>query len=201
MSDPDARAGAAALLAAQRSCLPLAWQHVDRALVRLSEHAIVAIGVLFTVMVTLEVVSRYLFDFSIFFVNAAARLLLVWFFLMGAGIALRRGAHVGFELVVTLIRARNRRAVVLTGQVLALVFFLELLWAGVVALGPALNQTEPGLEIRLFWAFLAIPVGFALLAYHMIVLMLAGWRRPGAERSGPAPAEAPRAAPAEAPRA
>jgi TRAP-type C4-dicarboxylate transport system permease small subunit len=39
------------------------------------------------------VVSRYLFQFSIFFINSAARLLLVWFFLLGAGLALRRASR------------------------------------------------------------------------------------------------------------
>src|SRR4051812_31405266 len=86
---------------AQHHLLPLAWRSADRGIIRATEYALFAIGVAFTVMITLEVISRYLFSFSIFFVNAAARLLLVWFFLIGAGLALRHGAHVGFELLLT----------------------------------------------------------------------------------------------------
>jgi TRAP-type C4-dicarboxylate transport system permease small subunit len=52
-----------------------------------------------------------------------------------------------------------------------------MIWAGLYALGPAWGQSEPGLEIRLFWAFLSIPVGFALLAYHMTVLMAVEFKR------------------------
>jgi C4-dicarboxylate transporter DctQ subunit len=157
---------------AQRASLAPAWGALDRALVRATEYGLFAIGALFVAMITLEVISRYLFSFSIFFVNAAARLLLVWFFLMGAGLALRHGAHVGFELLLSVMAPRKRRIVVLTGEFLGLLFFAEMVWGGLYALGPAWRQVEPGLGVSLVWAFLAIPVGFALLAYHMVLLIV-----------------------------
>lgn len=161
----------------QQALLPLAWRGFDRGVVRTTEIALFGVGIAFTLMITLEVISRYVFSFSIFFVNAAARLLLVWFFLLGAGIALRRGAHVGFELLVRALAPHRRLVVLLAGQALAVVFFLQMLWAGIHALGPAAGQTDSGLDISLVWAFLAIPVGFGLLLYHMLALMAIEWRR------------------------
>jgi TRAP-type C4-dicarboxylate transport system permease small subunit len=52
-----------------------------------------------------------------------------------------------------------------------------MIWAGAYSLGPALNQTEPGLDVSLVWAFLAIPVGFVLLGYHMLLLIVVEARR------------------------
>jgi TRAP-type transport system small permease protein len=170
--DYDTAAESDARLAAQRLRLPRVWAAADRAIVRGSEFGLFGVGMLFTLMITLEVISRYVFNFSISFVNAAAKFLLVWFFLLGAGIALRQGAHVGFELLLTKLAPARKRIVVLVGEFLALVFFVEMVWAGLHALGPALNQTEPGLGISLVWAFLAIPVGFALLIYHMVLLIV-----------------------------
>jgi len=158
-------------VAAQASALPDAWRRADRLLVRGTEAGLFAIGVLFTLMITLEVISRYVFSFSIYFVNAAARFLLVWFFLLGAGIALRHGAHVGFELLLSAMTPRRRKAVVLFGLALIAVFCLEMVWAGFHSLGPAMNQTEAGLDIALAWVVLAIPLGFALLLYHASVLL------------------------------
>ena len=142
-----------------------------------TEVILFATGVLFTGMVTLEVISRYLFSFSIFSVNAAARLLLVWFFMLGAGIALRHGAHVGFELLLSALPLRPRRSVVLFGLLLVGVFCLEMMWGGFNALGPAWAQREPGLDISLVWPVLAIPVGFALLLYHVLVILWAETHR------------------------
>ncbi len=162
----------AARIEAQRAFLGSGWQSIDNVVVRATEYGVFAIGILFTVMITLEVISRYVFSFSIFFVNSAARLLLVWFFLMGAGLALRHGAHVGFELLLSALAAPKRRVVVLTGEFLGLLFFAEMVWGGLYALPAASRQIEPGLGVSLVWAFLAIPVGFALLAYHMVLLIV-----------------------------
>lgn len=182
MSNPAAAAEVtdADKIGTQHQFLPRAWRSFDRCLVRATEVAVFAIGALFTILISLEVLSRYVFKFSIMFVNAGSKFLLVWFFVIGGGLALRYGAHVGFELLVGLFSRGRRRAVILIAQTLALLFFIEMVWAGFHSLGPAWRQTEPGLEISLFWAFLSIPAGFALLIYHMAVLMAVELRRGGA---------------------
>ncbi len=174
---PEAGDAGALRVAEQMALLPAAWRRVDRVIVKGTEVTLFAIGVLFTAMVTLEVISRYAFSFSIFSVNAAARLLLVWFFLLGAGIALRHGAHVGFEMLLAALQPRVRRAFVLFGLLLVAVFCLEMMWGGLHALGPAWSQTEAGLDISLAWPVLAIPVGFALLFYHTLVITWTEYRR------------------------
>jgi C4-dicarboxylate transporter DctQ subunit len=177
VADVDAEIAGRRAVEAQRRVLPAAWRPFDRAIVEGTQIALFGIGVVFTLMITLEVVSRYLFSFSISFVNALARLLLVWFFLLGASIALRRGAHVGFELLLSRMTQRARKAFVLAGLALTLLFCVEMIWSGYRALGPAASQTEAGLDISLVWVVGAIPCGFALLAYHAIVVMWIEARR------------------------
>lgn len=162
----------------QQSVLPPAWRAIDRGLLRATSGLLFAIGAVFTVMVTAEVVSRYVLSFSIFFVNSGARLLLVWFFLLGAGVALRHNAHVGFELLVSRLHGSRRRAVLSIAYVCCIVFFLEMIWGGLYSIGPALPQNEAGLGISVVWFVLAVPAGFLLLAYHAIVLLTVLWRQP-----------------------
>jgi len=162
----------------QQSALPPVWRAFDRGLIRATSLALFVIGALFTVMVTAEVFSRYVLSFSIFFVNAGARLLLVWFFLLGAGVALRHLAHVGFELFVSRMHGARRRNLLTLAHACSLVFFLEMIWGGAYAIGPALPQNEAGLGISVAWFVLAVPVGFVLLAYHAIVMLVALWRAP-----------------------
>lgn len=169
----------------QYQFLPPTWRCADRIIVRATEIAVFAVGALFTFLISLEVLSRYVFKFSIMFVNAGSRFLLVWFFVIGAGLALRHGAHVGFELLVGRVSPGRRHAVILAAQALTMIFFIEMVWAGIYSLGPAWGQTEPGLEISLFWAFLSIPLGFALMIYHLVVLMVVEHRR--SETSGVRP--------------
>jgi TRAP-type C4-dicarboxylate transport system permease small subunit len=159
---------------AQWSAMPPGWRTFDRGLLAGTQWLLVAGGVVFAAIITLEVVSRKFFNFSIYFVNAAARLILVWFFMLGAGIAVRHGAHVGFELLTAALPPRTRRAVELVGLLAAAIFCAEMLYAGIQALGPAWLQSEPGLDISLAWPILAIPVGFGFLLYHIAVMM---WTR------------------------
>jgi TRAP-type C4-dicarboxylate transport system permease small subunit len=176
--EEDAGDRASRAVARQQSMLPPAWRIFDRLLLRATRGVLFAVGAVFTVMVTAEVVSRYLLSFSLFFVNPGARLLLVWFFLLGAGVALRHNAHVGFELVVSRLHGSRRRTVLTIAYVCSLVFCLEMLWGGVYSIAPAIPQNEAGLGISVVWFVLAVPAGFLLLAYHMVVLIVLLWREP-----------------------
>lgn len=161
----------------QSGLLPAPWQGVDRTLVKLTRHALFVVGSAFTLIIVSEVLLRYVFSYSIFFANPLSKLLLVWFFLLGAGIALRQGAHMGFDLFATRLAAHNRRKLMLVGHAIGVMFFLEMLWASVYALGPALRQTDPGLDISLAWLVSSVPLGFVLLLYHMVVIMVIEWRQ------------------------
>ena len=166
------------LVKEQQAVLPPAWRTFDRGVVFLTEFTLFLVGAMFTIAVTLAVVTRYLLDFSMFWVDASARVLLVWFFLLGAGIALRHGAHVGFELLLSWLKPRKQRVVRLVGYALSLVFFLEMLWGGLYAIKPALGQTEAGLGVSLVWIVAAVPAGFILLTYHIVVLIYAELKKP-----------------------
>ena len=167
--DPD-EAGRRKILD-QWSRLPDGWRVVDKGIVNATQWILCIAGALFAIIITIEVLSRYVFGFSIYITNALSRLLLVWFFMLGAGIAMRHGAHVGFELLLSKFSPRARRVTIQIGLFCAVLFSLQMLYAGVVSLGPAWRQSEPGLDIPLAWPILSIPVGFALLLYHIIVVM------------------------------
>src|SRR3982750_4055388 len=109
------------LVLAQQAMLPAGWRTLDRGVLALTSGALFAIGAVFTVIVTAEVFSRYVLSHSIFFVNSGARLLLVWFFLVGAGVALRHNAHVGFELLVSRTTGTRRRAMLTAAYACSLV--------------------------------------------------------------------------------
>ena len=165
--------------------LPNGWQRGDRWILRATEAVACLVGGTFTTLIVLEVISRYVFHFSIFFINAAARFLLVWFFLLGAGLALRLGAHVGLELVATSLPRPLARVVSVVASLLVLVFFLQMLWSGYVALGPASRQVDSALGMSIVWVMLAFPVGFLLLIYHQVALFVAAMRTPQPEETRP----------------
>lgn len=159
-------------VAGQFTRLPSWLVGFDRVAIKVTEVVLVLIGAIFTLFIAFDVVSRYAFSYSSFFTSAAAKFLLLWFFLLGAGLALRQGGHVGFEMLVNSLGPRIAPLVKTIVQCLSMAFFVQMLWSGIASLGPAATQTDPSLNISLVWSFLAVPVGFALMIYHMLVLML-----------------------------
>jgi TRAP-type C4-dicarboxylate transport system permease small subunit len=153
--------------------VPAGWLRLDRWVLAVTHGMLFVIGALFTGMIVLEVVSRYLFDFSIFFINGAAQFLLVWFFLLGAGLALREGSHVGVEFLTNAVSTRAGQVMHGVAQALTFVFFCQMLWSGLLSLPDSWNQTEASTGLSLLWVTLAFPVGFALLIYHQIAIFTA----------------------------
>jgi TRAP-type C4-dicarboxylate transport system permease small subunit len=162
--------------------LPRTWKRIDRWVIRVTILLACVVGIAFTALITFEVGSRYLFNFSIFMVNSAVTFLLVWFFLLGAGLALRQRAHVGFEVAVDRMPPALARAAFVIAQLLSFVFFAALVWGGYRALGPSLRQVDGALGISYFWVMLAIPLGFLLLIYNQAAMFVSALRKaPGKE--------------------
>ena len=105
---PDADGASKLRVAAQLASLPAPWRQVDRVIVKGTEVTLFAHRC--AVHGNGDAGSDLPLPLQLLdlFVNAAARLLLVWFFLLGAGIALRHGAHVGFELLLSALPPRPR---------------------------------------------------------------------------------------------
>ena len=143
---------------------------VDSIVIQSTEVVLVVVGALFTSFICLEVISRYVFDFSIFFINALARYLLIWFFFLGAGLALRKGAHVGFELIQKIVPERFRLSVGILVHICVLMFLIEILYSSIVFLPDSFRQREGSLGVSTFWGFSAIPLGMVLMIYHEVVL-------------------------------
>lgn len=156
--------------------LPNGWRQVDRFIIRATEVLAACIGAAFTTMIFVEIVSRYFFDFSNFWVNSVAEFLLVWFFLIGAGLALRHNAHVGFEFVLDMMPKRLAHIIYIFSRLAILLFCGVMAWSGYLTLGPASRQIEGATQISFLWVMLSLPIGFALLVYHQVALLV-GSRR------------------------
>ena len=69
-------------------------KRLDSRLITITKIVVVFIGILFTILICLEVVSRFIFNFSIYLTNGLARFLLIWFFFLGAGLAMKKNGSV-----------------------------------------------------------------------------------------------------------
>ena len=98
------------------------------------------------VVITAQIVWRYLFNDSLTWTEELARYLFVWITFVGAALAIRDGTHIRVALVVDRLPARVRRWLDVA-QLVLVVFFLCLLvglgfqwvWLNTDAVTPALG--------------------------------------------------------------
>lgn len=121
-----------------------------------------------------NVVSRYLLSTSIAFTEELTTNLFVWSCFIGAAAAAKRGAHLGFSLVVDSMPGLARRWVaalvtLLTLGMFAIMFVLSL---DMIETQIMLKQETPALGMPEWIVSLAIPVG---AAFCFIRFAQAGW--------------------------
>ena len=141
----------------------------DRLFLRANRLAVIALLAAMALMVFANVALRFLTDRSILWVEEASRYTMVWLTFIGAGLVLRYGGHIGIE---SLHEYLPRHARTLRGVVLALLlgFFAFMAWIGLRYALLTWQQTTPVMEIPIGAVYLAVPIGFALLIAHLLLM-------------------------------
>jgi TRAP-type transport system small permease protein len=148
----------------------------DAAFLRANRALIVALLAAMALAVFANVALRFLTDHSILWVEEASRYAMIWLTFTGAGLVLRHGGHIGIDTLQSQLprHAAAIRAVIL---VLLLAFFAFMVWVGTRYALLAWNQTTPVLQIPVGFVYLAIPLGFALLIVHLLLMSASYVRR------------------------
>jgi TRAP-type transport system small permease protein len=149
----------------------------DRVLIRLNRWAVIAILAAMAAMVFANVALRFLTDHSILWVEEVSRYLMIWLTFLGAGLVLRYGGHIGVDTLQEAL-PRHAASIRATIFVLLLAFFATMLWLGIRYSMVTWGQTTPVMQIPIGVVYLAMPIGFALLIVHLL-LMAVGYVRRG----------------------
>ena len=141
----------------------------DRALLRGNRWAVIAILAAMAAMVFANVVLRFTTDRSLLWAEEMSRYLMIWLTFLGAGLVLRYGGHVGID---TLQEALPRHAAAIRAAIFCVLlgFFGVMVWVGVRYALLTWGQTTPVLGIPIGAVYLAMPLGFALLIAHLVLM-------------------------------
>jgi TRAP-type C4-dicarboxylate transport system permease small subunit len=147
----------------------LVLQIFDRALLRANRWLLIVILGALAAMVFANVALRFSSDRSLLWVEEASRYLMIWLTFLGGGLVLRYGGHLGID---TLQEARPRHAAAIRAAVFALlfVFFAFMVWVGLRYAAFAWQQTTPVMQIPMGLVYLAMPIGFALMILHLLLM-------------------------------
>ena len=120
-----------------------------------------------TVVVFLQVITRYVLAYPFDWPEELARILFVWVALLGAVVALRRAGHFSIGALTTALPAPFQRGVSVLLRLTLLGFLILVTWLGVDATLRVRDQLSSAMEISMSIGYASVPVGFALMALEM----------------------------------
>jgi TRAP-type C4-dicarboxylate transport system permease small subunit len=121
-------------------------------------------------LVFANVVSRYVYNHSIIWVEELTQYQMIWITYLGAGLALRQGRHVAVELIEDLLPAGLRRGLRVFIGLAILGFLLAAAWFGFQIVAFTWNQETPVMNIRTGIPYLGVPIGALVCALHLVLV-------------------------------
>lgn len=155
---------------------------IERAFVTLNGAVLVLFLMGMALMLGWNVAGRYLTGNSLTWADEVARYSMIWVTFLGAGLALREGAHAAITNAQDALPTGGQRA--LRGLILLIMFafFAFMVWVGLDYMGRMSVQKSAALRVPMKWIYAAMPVGFALLIVHL-ALIAPRYLRAGLEQS------------------
>lgn len=127
-------------------------------------------------MVSLQVISRYIFHNSLSFTEELARYMFIWSVFMGSVLAMNQRKHVGMTFFAELFKGTAKRVEQLIADICTNIFFLLLLVFGSLMVKNAIAQYTPALNISFSLVYLAVPVAAVGLLVNCIYITLENWK-------------------------
>ena len=130
-----------------------------------------------SLIVVLQVFSRYLFNHSFVWAEELVRYLMIWMVMIGAALVQSRNEHIRIDLIPRLAGPRGRRLLE-TGFRLCTLLFLGIIVIKGVEIAWFNRMFESsGLRISMLWPTLAIPVGGILIGLYTVAEMVRDLQR------------------------
>ena len=132
-----------------------------------------------TVLVTVQVFSRYVLNDTPPWSEEVCRYLFIWASFLGACVAMGRASHLGVDSLVTRLPSGSREILRHAVTALVAVFCGLLVWQG-AALVPAMaTQRSPSMGISLQYVFAAVPIAALIMLGLQLKELARAWAAPG----------------------
>jgi TRAP-type C4-dicarboxylate transport system permease small subunit len=143
---------------------------LERYLVTANRAIIFLMMAVMATLVFVNVIARYVLNFSIIWAEEVSQYLMIWIAYLGAGLALREGRHVALELLHDFLPGTLGRKLRMGIGVCVLAFLGAVTVLGFQFAVFVWNQETPVLNISLGIPSLAIPIGTILFAVHLLFM-------------------------------
>lgn len=151
---------------------------INAPLVMLVRRVIEGLSVLgcvaFSLLVCLQVFYRYALNDSLVWSEEVVQFILLWTVMLGSAIATDKGAHIILNPLDGYLSAGGRRIRSAIAEICSILFCAVLAWTGWQLMMRNWQMTSPAADIPIYWVYLSMPVGAALIIFFSTVHLFAG---------------------------
>ncbi len=136
------------------------------------EVLVIVVVAFLVVDVLWQVFTRYVLGDPSSWTEELATFLLIWVALLGAAVALGRGAHLGIDYFVSKLPDRSRIKIeffVFTCMALFSLLVMVIGGASLVARTFYLQQISPALHLEMGYVYLAVPISGSFLVLYSLI--------------------------------
>jgi len=121
--------------------------------------------------VLLQVFFRYVLNHALLWPEELSRWLLVWTGYLGAGVALKRRAHVSLTVIISKFPPKFVKITLFLGRLLILIFIVYFTYYGWTNMVRS-NQFSWAIQVSFKWVMASIPVCGLLMLIHTVYFIL-----------------------------
>ena len=149
-----------------------AVEAVNRVLLESCRWGVVVLVAAITAIVALGVFFRFVLNNSLPWTEEVAKFVMVWLAFIGAPVVLKEGGHIAIDFIPTRLPRRLGFALLTIIQLVVMVVLAVLVFQGWALAWNALPQIAATVEVSLFYIFLAVPIGSAMMLLVSLELLL-----------------------------
>jgi C4-dicarboxylate transporter DctQ subunit len=133
--------------------------------------------VVMSVIVVVQVFSRYLFNYSFVWAEELVRYLMIWMVMIGSALVQSKNDHIRIDFFPRRAGPQGRRVIETGFRLCTLLFLTVITYKGIQAAYFNRLFESSGLRISMFWPSLAIPLGGILIGVYTIAALIQDLRR------------------------
>lgn len=151
-------------------------EKLDKIIVKTLFWILALLMLVMVVVITAQVISRYVFGNPFTWSEELGRYTFVWMSFLGMAAGMKYGSHIALDVLEKKLNGVSQKTLVLFNNLLLTVFGVLLTYSGFMLFEVGSRQTSPSLGLPMQFVYLVIPISGIILLYFVISNMIQGLR-------------------------
>lgn len=143
---------------------------------RLIRNLVIVILATMVIIVAGNVFCRFVLNFSLYWADELAQILLVWLTFIGAALAVQDKSHYALNFLTERMKGSSQKLFKQLQQVISILSILTLFYFSTIVTWNVRYWTMPATEISRAFVYIICPIGCLMMLYYAVKIMVCEFR-------------------------